>query len=459
MSGEAQPGGGSSATVRETPCLSTCGLPYKATTCSHVWACHGCVCLCGWQVGVNGCVLCSLQPCSYASPIGGIQGSQRGAPSQQSGGPFTGNRPMNYKQFPGSAGQPEYPPGLGPMVSHSPGPLLHQATQHHATPRPVGYASVSRPQFRPVYTAVGSPGARNLSPRPQSSMKQPSIDPKDWPAAVKNYVERCFKLCKPSQRPTLQHILKIVINDAQKKGELWTKKWDSLPAPDLNMKPADAASVIIQAGAVIKPMVAPDAAFRPLYQTPRTSTTPMSSASRFSTPQSLGAYVPNAHHAPSRVAPTGVTPTGVTPTGVTPPNQVVKPMTKEPSMVRFGMTRSMNKKKRTYSACRDSDSDSDVTQGGPWADDEEIRRLKRAGRFKSEGKKHKPSSKGKKHSASNRTKLTAMLESVGGDGEQINWDDFAVKVCTSNLLNRFLQVMNSNNKQSTKKLKLILELD
>jgi hypothetical protein len=72
------------------------------------------------------------------------------------------------------------------------------------------------------------------------------MNPNEWPIGVKQYVERCFRLCKPSQRDVLQAALRLVIHDAQSKGELYSRRWETLPIPDVNQRPQDAASVVIK---------------------------------------------------------------------------------------------------------------------------------------------------------------------------------------------------------------------
>ena len=61
----------------------------------------------------------------------------------------------------------------------------------------------------------------------------------------RQYVERCFKTAKPSQRPNLQQALRLIIQDAQVNGQLYSRPWSSLPPPDLSLRPDQAASVVI----------------------------------------------------------------------------------------------------------------------------------------------------------------------------------------------------------------------
>jgi hypothetical protein len=139
---------------------------------------------------------------------------------------------------------------------------------------------------------------------------------------------------------------------------------------------------------------------------------PARPAMQFGAPQQLAAYTPR----PMR------------------PNEIARAKPKiqqEPSMVRFGLNNDANNsRKRSFSVCQNSDSDSDASQGGPFGEDEEQRRLRRANRFKNEEQTLKGNKSGKgKGNKKNRSKLAAMLRNVGGDSERLNWDAFALKVC------------------------------
>lgn len=274
---------------------------------------------------------------------------------------------------------------------------------------------VSQSATRPAYRAVGvSSTAASSAPAGTGVATTSQLNPQDWPVAVKNYVERCFKVCKPSQRPNLQQILKIVITDAQTKGELWTRKWDSLPIPNLTLKPTDAAAIVIRVAAVTQPLAVAKPTSRFDSRPPMPGESPARPAMQFGAPQQLAAYTPR----PMR------------------PNEIARAKPKiqqEPSMVRFGLNNDANNsRKRSFSVCQNSDSDSDASQGGPFGEDEEQRRLRRANRFKNEEQTLKGNKSGKgKGNKKNRSKLAAMLRNVGGDSERLNWDAFALKgTCT-----------------------------
>ena len=272
---------------------------------------------------------------------------------------------------------------------------------------------VSQSATRPAYRAVGvSSTTISSAPADTGVTTTSQLNPQDWPVAVKNYVERCFKVCKPSQRPNLQQILKIVITDAQTKGELWTRKWDSLPIPNLTLKPTDAAAIVIRVAAVTQPLAAVKPTSRFDSRPPMPSESQARPIMQFGAPQQLAAYTPR----PMR------------------PNEIARAKPKiqqEPSMVRFGLNNDANNsRKRPFSVCQNSDSDSDASQGGPFGEDEEQRRLRRANRFKNEEQTLKGNKPGKgKGTKKNRSKLAAMLRNVGGDSERLNWDAFALKVC------------------------------
>eukprot|EP00889_Picochlorum_renovo_P007367 jgi/Picre1/34397/NNA_001866.t1 len=67
------------------------------------------------------------------------------------------------------------------------------------------------------------------------------------------------------------------------------------------------------------------------------------------------------------------------------------------------------------------------SMGGAYADDEEVRRQQRAGRFENDNKMYKKNMKSSKRAAHSKSKIATMLKSVAGESEQINWDLFALK--------------------------------
>lgn len=158
-----------------------------------------------------------------------------------------------------------------------------------------------------------------LSPRPMVQAAS-SMNPTDWPIGVKQYVERCFRFCKPSQREVLQAALRLIIHDAQSKGELYSRSWETLPVPDLALNPQDAASIVIKFSN---------------YSVQR--------------PTTSGAIRPMTVAQPTMVS-------------------IDTNMKKRP----FIDTKDTGRPRKF----------SNVSQGGAYADDESIRRQQRAGRFK-----------------------------------------------------------------------------
>lgn len=302
-------------------------------------------------------IFCMQPMASYSSVVSGQHGGQQQTtlPIHNSYARPSGGTPMGYNQHPmRTAGQ---------------------VRPHHEF-RPTSTSTTPRP----AYTAVGTPSPAT---RPVAQMS-----PSQWPAAVRQYVERCFKSCRPSQRVNLQSILRTIIQDAQSRGELYSRAWDKIPIPDLSLKPDDAAAIVIRFSTLHSPSPRPASRFdvRP-SQPPGL--------------QQWGARVPRPMQSSSNIA--------------------------KPSMVRFNIEKPG--RKRRFSEFQDSDSNSDVSQGGAYADDEEVRRQQRAGRFENDNKMYKKNMKSSKRAAHSKSKISTMLKSVAGESEQINWDLFALKVC------------------------------
>lgn len=68
---------------------------------------------------------------------------------------------------------------------------------------------------RPAYISVASGPKAAATAASQSA----ALNPQNWPPAVKAYVERAFKAAPFRQRTKLQDVLRILIGDAQEKGE------------------------------------------------------------------------------------------------------------------------------------------------------------------------------------------------------------------------------------------------
>jgi len=216
---------------------------------------------------------------------------------------------------------------------------------------------------QPAYVAVGA----------RDTIGKPS----EWPPPVKAYVQKCFGLCKPSQRDSLRASLKLIIDDAVMKGEVYSRAWDKLPVPDVNLKPSDAASVVITFSSV-RPVGKP------------------------------------------------------------------KPMIRQPTMVRFGIDSSDNNRKRSFSALYSKEtSGSDVSQGGEYANDEDIRRQQRAGRFKGDDQMYKKSVKSKRRAAYTKAKMAAIIDCQTTMSDEINWDAFALKGTCSKLEKSYFRLTSA----------------
>lgn len=249
------------------------------------------------------------------------------------------------------------------------------------------------------------------------------MNPSDWPVAVKKYVEKCFRFCKPSQRENLQAVLRLIIHDAQSKGELYSRPWSTLPVPDLNLKPQDAASIVIKFSyqhtqPLMTSYVRPMAVAKPTMvrfgidaRTPPTSALE-SHRGRGGDGSGAGMYkVPHiAPNATTSIANNNNTPT--TRTTVTnknnkrPYSALLKEMSKIPGQ---------------------PSNNSTVSQGGAYANDEDIRRQQRAGRFKHDSKVHKSNIQSNRRAAHARARIAAMHSSASGEGDVVDWDAFALK--------------------------------
>eukprot|EP00239_Pterosperma_sp_CCMP1384_P006130 CAMPEP_0197847960 /NCGR_PEP_ID=MMETSP1438-20131217/7606_1 /TAXON_ID=1461541 /ORGANISM="Pterosperma sp., Strain CCMP1384" /LENGTH=515 /DNA_ID=CAMNT_0043460047 /DNA_START=296 /DNA_END=1841 /DNA_ORIENTATION=- len=102
----------------------------------------------------------------------------------------------------------------------------------------VNVPAASRGAEAPAYLQVpNAPAAAALKPKiPGPPANPPAQDqaqgPKAWPPSLRSYVERAFKTCTDDlSRATVQVNLKHVISEAESKGELWSRDWDTAPLP------------------------------------------------------------------------------------------------------------------------------------------------------------------------------------------------------------------------------------
>ncbi|KAK9810088.1 hypothetical protein WJX72_004591 [[Myrmecia] bisecta] len=79
------------------------------------------------------------------------------------------------------------------------------------------------------FTAAASPAYVKVAEKP---VAPPAAGQQSWPQSMRDYVMRAFKICKTAdERTRLQARLKIIIEDATAKGEIWTRDWDTMPLP------------------------------------------------------------------------------------------------------------------------------------------------------------------------------------------------------------------------------------
>jgi hypothetical protein len=300
---------------------------------------------------------------------------------------------------------------------------------------------------RPAYISVASGGHGGIATAPGSRV--PALNPQNWPPAVKSYVERAFKAASFRQRTKLQDVLRTVINDAQQKGELLTRGWDTLPLPDLTQNAQDAAALILELCALHKSTTSGVAGVAGSWrQQPQT---------KQQQPQrrvmvTLGG--------------------GAAATGQLPPSQHQYNNTQgyqgmvsmNPSFDSYS-TRALNnknnktqntRKRARWADSSTSSSDSSdidegygrgVSQGGAYSADEEARRRRRAGRFKdgtADGVNSTfNNSKKERSSAKRRAKLSALLDDAGGAGEDIDWNQFAIKGTCQNLEKSYFRLTSA----------------
>jgi len=192
---------------------------------------------------------------------------------------------------------------------------------------------------------------------------------------------------------------------------LWTRPWDEVPLPDLSMTADDAATVILQIIAV--------------------SDVNESHASIIAKEKQSGVW-PTAAAMPKQ--------------GLLQPKSEPKPKPKSKlmPMEKQSKDKSPHKKsqiekmvrtslKRRRSAAFDGNSDSDVSQGGPFGPDEDLRRQHRADRFKEyknddwyESSMGFSKSRSTIKAEARRARMLAKLQQ--GEQEEIDWDAFAIKV-------------------------------
>lgn len=314
--------------------------------------------------------------------------------------------------------------------------------------------SVAAAPQRPAYISVATGSQMTAAP----GSRVPALNPQNWPPDVKSYVERAFKAAPFRQRAKLQDVLRTIINDAQEKGELLTLGWDTLPLPDLTQSAQDAAALILELCAIHKsnstgtgsittgswrqqqPQQPQQLPVQPLRRTMITLGGGGGGGGAIATATNSTTHL-NAHR-----------------------SNMFGMVSGNPSFDSYALNNNNNKisrnnrpdkyPKRSRKRDRwgnihnidnnwstDSDNSDDIdtggddgtSQGGPYSADEEARRRRRAGRFKDgtadgvNSNLNHISKKKSSSSAKRRAKLSALLDDAGGAGEDIDWNQFAIK--------------------------------
>ena len=225
-------------------------------------------------------------------------------------------------------------------------------------------------------------------------------------------------------------------------GELLTRGWDTLPLPDLTQIAQDAASLILELCAVQKSNNTSSGTVAGSWrQQPQLQTTQPPRRTMVTLGGGAATTFNNTAQPRSNTAALGM-------------------VSGNPSFDAYNMNNNNNnndrnknknlsssrsdKHPKTSSRKRDrwganmmySDSDSDnddrTSQGGPFSADEDARRRRRAGRFKdgtADGvNSNQFSNSSERKKEKRRAKLSALLDDKGGTGEDIDWNQFAIKV-------------------------------
>jgi hypothetical protein len=104
----------------------------------------------------------------------------------------------------------------------------------------------------PAYVKVAEKPAEQ---QPSAATAAGGQGSKNWPPSLRAYVERAFAQCKgDGNRAQLQEALRRIITDAQAKGEMWTRSWDTTPLPTCVAPQADSSAAAAAAPAPTAPL-------------------------------------------------------------------------------------------------------------------------------------------------------------------------------------------------------------
>ncbi|CAL5222496.1 g4870 [Coccomyxa viridis] len=212
----------------------------------------------------------------------------------------------------------------------------------------------------PAYVKV-----EDSKPGPQAAAAAP-VGGQGWPISLRSYVERSFAQKIPDEKKgALNVALKQIISDAQAKGELWTRSWETMPLP---------LSQAAETASLPRPAAAP---------TSWLAQHRAAKASNLAAKPTLEASRKNRRWSPS------------------------------PERKRSKVWR--------RAASPDSDSSTDTTGGGRrFLEQEGRRRAGRAGRF---GTGAAADARGNHADVSRKDRVAAL----GEDVDQVDWDLFVVK--------------------------------
>lgn len=112
---------------------------------------------------------------------------------------------------------------------------------------------------KPAYFTTSGPTSTSIDdktkaarPAPAAASAAADAGRKGWPPSLKAYVLRYFEQYGGSLTEAHKQDLKQMIQDAEAKGELWTRDWDRTPLPRLDKSAARAANASATAAAAAK---------------------------------------------------------------------------------------------------------------------------------------------------------------------------------------------------------------